>query len=81
MPSICVKGDSRLSAIGPLGITFSAVGTLLAGAAITKFRPSARILAFWNVVVVVISAVCIASYAFLGCQVGDSYGATDHTGL
>ncbi|XP_063233124.1 solute carrier organic anion transporter family member 74D-like [Bacillus rossius redtenbacheri] len=66
---------------GPFGIMFSALGTLLAGAAISRWRPSARAMAWWNLLVVLVNTAGIASYALLGCRAGDSYGATDRHGL
>lgn len=57
---------------GTAGLTFSAVGVLLSGLIISKFKPRARYLAAWNVVVGVISIAGIVSYAFLGCAETDN---------
>lgn len=52
---------------GTAGLVFSAIGVLLSGIIISKFRPKARHLAAWNVIVAAISVLGIFSYAFLGC--------------
>lgn len=52
---------------GTAGLIFSATGVLLSGLMISKFKPSARYLAGWNVVVGAISIAGIVSYAYLGC--------------
>lgn len=41
---------------------------LVAGGVITKFKPRARYLAFWNVIVGVLSVISVLSYSFLGCD-------------
>lgn len=53
---------------GTVGLIFSALGILISGLVITKWKPQARPLAMWNVVVGAISVLGIISYAFLGCQ-------------
>lgn len=59
---------------GAVGLVFSAFGILISGVFISKAKPSARFLAGWNVLVGVISAVGIVSYAFIGCPVNDRQG-------
>lgn len=44
------------------------LGILVAGCVITKYKPSARYLAFWNVVVGVLSVISVLSNSFLGCE-------------
>lgn len=52
---------------GTAGLIFSAIGVLLSGLIISKFKPRARYLAGWNVMVGAISVAGIISYAYLGC--------------
>ncbi|XP_022915464.1 solute carrier organic anion transporter family member 74D [Onthophagus taurus] len=52
---------------GTAGLIFSAIGVLLSGLIISKFKPTARILAAWNVVVGAISVFGIISYVYLDC--------------
>ncbi|XP_063233126.1 solute carrier organic anion transporter family member 74D-like [Bacillus rossius redtenbacheri] len=66
---------------GTVGLVFSALGILVSGIVITKFRPKARSLALWNITVVFISVFGIASYAFIGCTNNDTYGVVDDQGL
>lgn len=46
----------------------SAAGILVAGFVITKFKPRARYLAFWNVIVGLLSVASILSFSFMGCE-------------
>ncbi|XP_046383250.1 solute carrier organic anion transporter family member 74D-like [Ischnura elegans] len=57
---------------GTVGLVFSAIGVLASGVIISKLRPSARALAFWNVFCGAVSMLGIVSYAFLGCPAADS---------
>ncbi|CAG9772829.1 unnamed protein product [Ceutorhynchus assimilis] len=57
---------------GSAGLVFSAVGILLSGLVISKFRPRARYLAAWNVLVGAVSVMGIISYAYLGCTDNDN---------
>lgn len=57
---------------GTAGLVFSAIGVLLSGLAISKYKPRARYLAGWNVVVGAISVAGIVSYAYLGCAETDN---------
>ncbi|XP_046672749.1 solute carrier organic anion transporter family member 74D-like [Homalodisca vitripennis] len=65
---------------GTVGLVFSAFGILLSGLVISKYKPRARYLAAWNVVVGAISVIGMISYAFLGCPVNDTQGAILATG-
>ncbi|CAG2056604.1 unnamed protein product [Timema podura] len=66
---------------GTVGLVFSALGILMSGAVITKVKPKARTLAAWNLLIVGITALGIASYAFLGCPETDTYGNLKEDGL
>ncbi|XP_066158162.1 solute carrier organic anion transporter family member 74D-like isoform X1 [Euwallacea fornicatus] len=57
---------------GSAGLVFSAIGILLSGLVISKFKPRARYLAAWNVIVGAISVLGIVSYAYLGCADNDN---------
>lgn len=65
---------------GTVGLVFSAIGVLLSGIIISKFKPKARKLAAWNVIVGVISIAGIYSYAFLGCVESDNRAPVGPTG-
>lgn len=53
---------------GTVGLVFSAIGVLASGVVISRYKPSARMLAAWNVVVGAISVVGMLSYMYLGCD-------------
>ena len=57
---------------GTVGLIFSAIGILLSGLIISKFKPKARYLAAWNVLIGAVSVIGIISYAFLGCEDNDN---------
>ena len=59
---------------GTVGLVFSAFGILISGLVISKYKPRARYLAAWNVIVGIISVLGIISYAFLGCPASDNHG-------
>lgn len=52
---------------GTVALAFSAIGVLLSGFVISKYKPSARYMAAWNVIVGFLTVVGIVSYAFIGC--------------
>jgi solute carrier organic anion transporter family, member 5A len=52
---------------GTVALIFSAVGILSSGAVISKYKPKARKLALWNVIVGGLTVVGMIVYAFLGC--------------
>ncbi|KAL5285654.1 hypothetical protein ACFFRR_007384 [Megaselia abdita] len=52
---------------GTIALAFSAIGILGAGYVITRFKPSARKMAAWNVIVGFMTVAGISSYAFIGC--------------
>lgn len=53
---------------GTFALLASAAGILVAGFVITKFKPRARLLSFWNVIVGVLSVFCVISFSFMGCD-------------
>ncbi|XP_020712743.1 LOW QUALITY PROTEIN: solute carrier organic anion transporter family member 4A1 [Ceratitis capitata] len=52
---------------GTVALAFSALGVLLSGFVISKFKPSARYMAAWNVFVGLLSVAGCIAYAFIGC--------------
>jgi len=64
------KQSSSASSLytGTFALVSSACGILAAGFVITKFKPSARYLAFWNVIVGLLSVLCVLSFSFMGCD-------------
>ncbi|XP_076662082.1 organic anion transporting polypeptide 58Dc isoform X1 [Halictus rubicundus] len=65
---------------GTVGLVFSAFGILLSGLVISKYKPKARYLAAWNVMVGAISVMGMISYAFLGCSANDNQIAMQSDG-
>lgn len=54
---------------------FQSTGMMLSGILISKFQPSARLLAGWNVAVAIISVATMAAFTQLGCNAGNpSFG-------
>lgn len=69
------QSASKASLItGTVGLVFSAIGILISGLIISKYKPGARSLAMWNVIVGTISALGLVSYAYLGCPANDTQG-------
>lgn len=52
---------------GTVALAFSAIGVLLSGFVITKYKPRARYMAAWNVIVGFVTVAGIIAYAFIGC--------------
>lgn len=52
---------------GTVALAFSALGVLISGFVISKFKPSARYMAAWNVLVGLLSVAGCIAYAFIGC--------------
>ncbi|XP_011177962.3 solute carrier organic anion transporter family member 5A1 [Zeugodacus cucurbitae] len=52
---------------GTVALGFSALGVLISGFVISKFKPSARYMAAWNVLVGLLSVGGCIAYAFIGC--------------
>lgn len=65
---------------GTVGLVFSAFGILLSGLIISKYKPKARYLAAWNVMIGVVSIMGMISYAFLGCSANDNQIAIQPSG-
>lgn len=53
---------------GSFSLTASALGILTAGIVISKFQPNARKLTLWNVLIGIVSALAVFSFAFMGCS-------------
>ncbi|XP_058065662.1 solute carrier organic anion transporter family member 74D isoform X1 [Anopheles bellator] len=56
---------------GTVALVFSAVGVLLSGLVISRFKPRARYMAAWNVLVGILSVAGMIAYAFLGCAASE----------
>uniref|UniRef100_A0A1A9UYM4 Solute carrier organic anion transporter family member n=1 Tax=Glossina austeni TaxID=7395 RepID=A0A1A9UYM4_GLOAU len=52
---------------GTVALAFSATGVLLSGFVISRYRPRARYMAAWNVIVGFLTVAGCISYAFIGC--------------
>uniref|UniRef100_A0A182QCQ2 Solute carrier organic anion transporter family member n=1 Tax=Anopheles farauti TaxID=69004 RepID=A0A182QCQ2_9DIPT len=57
---------------GTVALCFSAIGVLLSGLVISKFKPRARYMAAWNVIVGLLSVLGMIAYAFLGCSASEN---------
>ncbi|XP_044742065.1 solute carrier organic anion transporter family member 74D [Chrysoperla carnea] len=57
---------------GMIGLVFSAIGILISGIVISKYKPSARALAVWNIIVGAVDVIGICIYPFLGCDENDN---------
>ncbi|XP_030370768.1 solute carrier organic anion transporter family member 74D [Scaptodrosophila lebanonensis] len=57
---------------GTVALAFSAVGVLLSGFIISRFKPRARYMAAWNVIVGFLTVAGILAYAFIGCPGNES---------
>lgn len=57
---------------GTVALAFSAFGVLLSGLVISKYKPRARYMAGWNVLVGALSVAGMISYIFLGCPASDN---------
>ncbi|XP_050093605.1 solute carrier organic anion transporter family member 74D-like [Anopheles aquasalis] len=57
---------------GTVALVFSAVGVLLSGLVISKYKPRARYMAAWNVFVGMLSVMGMIAYAFLGCSASEN---------
>lgn len=56
---------------GTVALVFSAIGILSSGLVISKFKPRARYLAFWNVFVGFLTVAGFIGYGFLGCDANE----------
>ncbi|KAH8291203.1 hypothetical protein KR054_009739 [Drosophila jambulina] len=57
---------------GTVALAFSAVGVLLSGVIISRYKPRARYMAAWNVIVGFLTMAGILAYAFIGCPGNES---------
>ncbi|KAM8711496.1 hypothetical protein ACLKA7_000613 [Drosophila subpalustris] len=62
-------------ATGPVALGFSAVGVLLSGYVLSKYKPKARSIAAWNIIVDFLTVAGILCYAFIGCEASDQLGS------
>lgn len=58
---------------GTVALVFSAIGVLLSGVIISKFKPKARYLAGWNILVDIVTVCGMLAYAFIGCPANDNF--------
>lgn len=56
---------------GTTAFVFSAFGILMAGFVVSKYRPSARYMAAWNVIVGLLTFFGFVMYIFLGCAANE----------
>lgn len=52
---------------GTVALAFSAIGVLLSGFIISRYKPRARYMAAWNVICAVLVVAGVVTYAFIGC--------------
>lgn len=57
---------------GTVAFVFTAIGILSSGLIISKFKPSARKMAAWNVIVGLLTTIGYMSYTRLGCEANDN---------
>ncbi|XP_022217786.2 solute carrier organic anion transporter family member 74D [Drosophila obscura] len=57
---------------GTVALAFSAVGVLLSGFIISRYKPRARYMAAWNVICGFLTMAGILTYAFIGCPGNES---------
>uniref|UniRef100_A0A1I8PZI4 Solute carrier organic anion transporter family member n=2 Tax=Stomoxys calcitrans TaxID=35570 RepID=A0A1I8PZI4_STOCA len=57
---------------GTVALAFSAIAILLSGAIISKYKPRARYLAAWNILVDIVTMSGMIAYAFIGCTGNDT---------
>ncbi|KAL1132404.1 hypothetical protein AAG570_010359 [Ranatra chinensis] len=59
---------------GSIGLIFTALGVIVSGAFISKFRPRPQYLAAWNVFTETVDIIGHFAFAFLGCPKDDLHG-------
>lgn len=64
---------------GTVALAFSAIGVLLSGIVISKYKPRARYMAAWNVLVGLLSVMGMVTYAFLGCTAAENSVIVNHS--
>lgn len=63
---------------GTVALVFSAIGVLISGVVISRFKPRARYMAAWNVLVGTLSVGGMIMYAFLGCTASENSVIVNH---
>lgn len=63
---------------GTVALVFSAVGVLISGVVISRYKPRARYMAAWNVMVGLLSVSGMIGYAFLGCSASENSVIVNH---
>lgn len=66
-----VSSSTSSLVTGTVALAFSAIGVLLSGICISKYKPRARYMASWNVFVGAMSVIGMIGYIFLGCLDSD----------
>lgn len=67
------KSASTASLVtGTVGLVFAALGILLGGVLLQKFKPKARYMTIWNAIINTTFVVGVISYSLLGCPAADS---------
>ncbi|XP_065078887.1 solute carrier organic anion transporter family member 74D-like [Ochlerotatus camptorhynchus] len=64
---------------GTVALLFSAIGVLLSGIVISRYKPRARYMAAWNVMVGLLSVAGMVTYAFLGCTAAENSVIVNHS--
>ncbi|XP_060654708.1 solute carrier organic anion transporter family member 74D-like isoform X1 [Drosophila nasuta] len=67
-------------ATGSVALTFSAIGVLLSGYVVSKYKPSARSMAAWNAIVDFLTVAAVVGYIFIGCEGSDQLSSMATTG-
>jgi len=62
-------------ATGSVALTFSAIGVLLSGYVVSKYKPSGRAMAFWNALVDFLTVAAVLGYVLIGCKASDNLGS------
>lgn len=75
-----VSASTSSLVTGTVALAFSAIGVLLSGVVLSKYKPRARYMAAWNVFVGAMSVVGMVGYIFLGCPDADNTLATMNLG-
>ena len=75
-----MKGSSSSRFSGSVGTLSKAIGLLLSGFVVSKFKPSARFLAGYNVVLGFFYFVVLIIFSLLGCPTSTVYGTWNSEG-
>ena len=74
------KGSTSSSFAGGIGTVSKALGLLVSGFLISKFKPSARFLTGYNVLLGFLFFIFLIIFSFLGCPTSRVYGSMDDEG-